>query len=345
MRSVLIVLMAFAAIAPNSARADELTIALRLADSLPVGHIIHEAVTKPFIEAVEKRTDGKVKIAHYPAEQLGKAKDLLRLTQSGVVDIGYIVPSYASDKMPLTAVAELPGGFRNACQGTAAYWALTRDGHFLAEKEFVPNGIRPLITFALPNYQILLSTHKAVNSLADIEGLKIRTAGGALDLMMRSIKAVPIRMSPPEIYESMSRGTLDGAMLGYQSAVSYDIIGLLKTGTLNEPLSSVVITYSISTAKWKALPEPVRTVLAEEGERITQESCAKFAHTEEQALAKARDKGIKLIHFSAEDEKSMETMFEAVSQDWAAGLDGRGKPGSEALKVWKAALKAVPEDH
>jgi TRAP-type C4-dicarboxylate transport system substrate-binding protein len=345
MRSVLIVLIAFAAMASSAARADEPTITLRLADSLPVGHIIHEAVTKPFIEAVEKRTDGKVKMAHYPAEQLGKAKDLLRLTQSGVVDIGYIVPSYASDKMPLTAVAELPGGFRNACQGTAAYWALTRDGHFLAEKEFVPNGIRPLITFALPNYQILLSTHKAVNSLADIEGLKIRTAGGALDLMMRSIKAVPIRMSPPEIYESMSRGTLDGAMLGYQSAVSYDIIGLLKTGTLNEPLSSVVITYSISTAKWKALPEPVRTVLAEEGERITQESCAKFAHTEEQALAKARDKGIKLIHFSAEDEKSMETVFETVSQGWAAGLDGRGKPGSEALKVWKAALKAVPQDH
>jgi TRAP-type C4-dicarboxylate transport system substrate-binding protein len=345
MRSVLIVLIAFAAMASSAARADEPTITLRLADSLPVGHIIHEAVTKPFIEAVEKRTDGKVKMAHYPAEQLGKAKDLPRLTQSGVVDIGYIVPSYASDKMPLTAVAELPGGFRNACQGTAAYWALTRDGHFLAEKEFVPNGIRPLITFALPNYQILLSTHKAVNSLADIEGLKIRTAGGALDLMMRSIKAVPIRMSPPEIYESMSRGTLDGAMLGYQSAVSYDIIGLLKTGTLNEPLSSVVITYSISTAKWKALPEPVRTVLAEEGERITQESCAKFAHTEEQALAKARDKGIKLIHFSAEDEKSMETVFETVSQGWAAGLDGRGKPGSEALKVWKAALKAVPQDH
>jgi len=41
----------------------------------------------------------------------------------------------------------------------------------------------------------------------------------------------------------------------------------------------------------------------------------------------------------------METVFETVSQDWAAGLDGRGKPGSEALKVWKAALKAVPEDH
>jgi TRAP-type C4-dicarboxylate transport system substrate-binding protein len=345
MKSILAGLLVIAATASGAGRAEEPTVTLRLADSLPVGHIIHEAVTRPFIEAVEKRTSGKVVITHFPAEQLGKAKDLLRLTQSGVVDIGYIVPSYASDKMPLTAAAELPGGFRDACLGTAAYWSLTRDGNFLAKNEFEPNGIRPLITFALPTYQILLSTRKPVSSLADIEGLKIRTAGGALDLMMRSIKAVPIRMSPPEIYESMSRGTLDGAMLGYQSAVSYDLIGLLKTGTLNEPLSSVVISYSISAAKWKALPELVRTVLAEEGERITKESCAKFARAEDQALAKAKDKGIKLIHFSPEDEKTMESVFETVSQDWAAGLDSRGKPGSEALKVWKAALKAASDGH
>lgn len=334
-----------AAMICGTACAGDAKITLRLADSLPIGHIIHEVVTKPFIEAVNKRTNGAVTITHYPAEQLGKAKDLLRLTQSGVVDIGYIVPSYASDKMPLTAVAELPGGFRNACQGTAAYWSLTRDGKFLAEKEFVPNGIRPLITFALPTYQILLSTRKPVNSLADIEGLKIRTAGGALDLMMRGIKAVPIRMSPPEIYESMSRGTLDGAMLGYQSAAAYDLLGLLKTGTLNEPLSSVVITYSISAAKWKTLPDSVQKVLAEEGERITKESCARFAHAEEQALAKAKEKGIKLIHFSPEDEKTMSTVFESVSQEWASGLDSRGKPGTEALKVWRAALSAAPQDN
>jgi TRAP-type C4-dicarboxylate transport system substrate-binding protein len=341
MKPVLMGLIAAATLSGAAYAEDKIT--LRLADSLPVGHIIHDAVTKPFIEAVGKRTNGEVAIAHYPAEQLGKAKDLLRLTQSGVVDIGYIVPSYASDKMPLTAVAELPGGFRNACHGTAAYWSLTHDGNFLAEKEFAPNGIRPLITFALPTYQILLSTRKPVNSLADIEGLKIRTAGGALDLMMRAIKAVPIRMSPPEIYESMSRGTLDGAMLGYQSAVSYDLIGLLKTGTLNEPLSSVVITYSISAAKWKALPESVQKVLAEEGERITKESCAKFAQAEERALAKAKEKGIKLIQFSAEDGKTMSTVFEAVSQDWSSGLDGRGKPGSEALNAWRDALTAASQ--
>jgi TRAP-type C4-dicarboxylate transport system substrate-binding protein len=339
MKSILTGLVAVAMFA-GAARADD-KITLRLGDSLPAGHVIHDAVTKPFMEAVAKRTNGDITLAHYPGEQLGKAKDLLRLTQSGVVDIGYVVPDYVSDKMPLTAVAELPGSFRDTCQGAAAYWSLTRDGGFLREKEFEPNGVRPLIAFALPTYQILLSTRKPVNSLADIEGLKIRTAGGALDLMMHSLKAVPIRMSPPEIYESMARGTLDGTLLGYQSAVSYDLIGMLKTGTVDEPLSSVVVTYSIGDAKWKALPERVQKSLAEEGERVTLESCARFARAERLAMAKAWGKGVGMIRFSTEDEKTMLAVFEAVARDWASGLDGRGKPGSEALKVWKEALAAA----
>ena len=325
-----------------AAHADE-KITLRLGDSLPVGHIIHTAVTKPFMEAVERRTNGLVEMRHFPAEQLGKAKDYLMLTQSGVVDIGYVVPSYASDKMPLTAAAELPGSFSNYCHGTAAYYELTREGAFLGDKEFKPNGVRALITFALPTYQFLLSTRKLVASLKDLEGLKIRTAGGALDLMVRGLKAVPIRMSPPEIYESMSRGTLDGALLGYQSAVSYDLLGLLKSGTINEPLSSVVITYSISEARWKTLPDPVRTILAEEEDRTTRESCAKFGAAENDAIARAKGNGITFVHFSGEDDTVLASVFETVKQDWAAGLNRRGKPGTAALEAWGAALKKAGE--
>ena len=85
--------------------------------------------------------------------------------------------------------------------------------------------------------------------------------------------------------------------------------------------------------------------MAEEGERITRESCAKFAKAEELALAKAKAKGIKLIQFSPEDNKTMASVFDDVSKEWAAGLDSRGKPGSEALKVWKSALSAASDAH
>jgi TRAP-type C4-dicarboxylate transport system substrate-binding protein len=335
-------LIAAVALSAGVAAAQDAKVTLRLADSLPNGHVIHEVVTKPFIEAIARRTNNGVEIKHFPAEQLGKAGDLLMLTQSGVVDIGYVVPSYTSDKMPLTAVGELPGVYADACRGTAAFWALTRPGQILAEKDFAPNGIRPLVTFMLPTYQIVLSTKRPVERLADLDGLKIRSAGGAFDLMLRAMKAVPIRMSPPEIYQSMSRGTLDGALLPYMSAVDYDIVGLLKSGTLAVPLSSVLLTYSISETRWKSLPPAVRTALAEEGERITKESCAKFARTEQDSIAKASAKGVHLVRFSGEDSQALAATFEKVKQDWAAGLDRRRKPGTEVLHAWEAAIRSGP---
>jgi TRAP-type mannitol/chloroaromatic compound transport system substrate-binding protein len=51
-------MIAFSAISSATAADDKIT--LRLADSLPVGHVIHQVITKPFIEAVEKRTNGAV---------------------------------------------------------------------------------------------------------------------------------------------------------------------------------------------------------------------------------------------------------------------------------------------
>jgi hypothetical protein len=60
----------------------------------------------------------------------------------------------------------------------------------------------------VPAYQIQLANSRVIKTAKDLEGLKIRTTGGAMDLMMRSINGVPVRMAAPEIYESLTRGTL-----------------------------------------------------------------------------------------------------------------------------------------
>ena len=78
---------------------------LKVADSFPAGHYLVRLLLKPWMDDVTKRTNGAVTFTYYPNQQIGKAADLLRLTQSGVVDIGYIAPSYVSDKMPLSEVA------------------------------------------------------------------------------------------------------------------------------------------------------------------------------------------------------------------------------------------------
>jgi TRAP-type C4-dicarboxylate transport system substrate-binding protein len=330
------------AVAVSSARAEK--IVLRLADGMPTGHIIDRLVVEPFIKEVEKATDGAVEIQHFPAEQLGKSRDMLMLTRSGVADIGFIVPSYMSDRMPLTAVTELPGIFQTTCQGNAALRELTKTGSILDEQEFKSNGIRPLIIFLLPAYQLILSSSHRLNDLKDIEGLKIRTPGGAMDLTVLGMGAVPIRVAPPEIYESMSRGTLDGALLAYQSAVSYHLLPLIKSGTTGQDFGTVTVTFSIGIKRWEALPPQVQKTLADIGRTISEQACGPFDKAESESIEKMRAAGVRLLSPHDSDRAALDAAFDKVRVDWARKLDNRGKPGSVILSAFMAAAAVAPSE-
>ena len=77
------------------------------------------------------------------------------------------------------------------------------NGGILQTKEFGPNQLRPLVTIALPAYQIQLATGRDVNTAKDLECLKIST----------------------------TCGTLAGLIFSPQSSVSNDFRKIVKTGT------------------------------------------------------------------------------------------------------------------
>ncbi len=314
-------------------------IVLRVADSFPAaGHYFAEPAAKYFMEAVKKATNGQVEFEHYPAEQLGKAKDLLALTLSGVADIGSVMPSYASDKMPLSSVAELPGNFATSCEGTLAYWKVARDGA-LAQKEYAPNGIRILFTLVSVPYQALMK--QKMDSIKDMEGKKMRSLGASMDISMRKLKAVPIRMAAPEIYESLSRGTLDGVVASYSAAVSYNLHTLAKSVTAGENFGSAVLTYSISEARWKKLPENVQKAMLEAGDAATRRACALMDKNTEPDLEKMRQAGMSVVRLSAAEKKDLQSLLATVGTEWAEDLDRRGKPGTEVLKAYLEALQGI----
>nr|WP_280968936.1 MULTISPECIES: hypothetical protein [unclassified Bradyrhizobium] len=64
-----------------------------------------------------------------------------------------------------------------------------------------------------------------------MQGLKLRTTGGAQDLTLRALNAVPVRMAAPDAYESLSRGTMDGLLFPLDSVVSYGLDKLVKHAT------------------------------------------------------------------------------------------------------------------
>ncbi|GMV56417.1 MAG: hypothetical protein AMXMBFR6_22220 [Betaproteobacteria bacterium] len=323
-------------LAVGVAHAQDKKLVLRVADSFPPGHAIPDYATKWWMDAVTKATQGAVEFEYYPAEQLGKAKDLLALTQSGVADIAYVGPSYVSDKMPLSAVSQLPGMFTSACVGTSAYWKLAKDG-VLRTQEFATNGIRPLFAFVAPPYQVF-TTKRRPDVLKNMEGMKLRTTGGAMDLMARKLKAVPVQMAPPDMMESLTRGTIDGGVLAVTSVIAYDFTRAVRYATIGENFGSFVGTYSISEAKWQKLPANVQKAMLELGEQAVQRTCQLMDKNEETLFEKARQAGVSLLRLPEAEHKELAHLFDSLAKEWAEGLDRRGKPGTETLKAYRAAM-------
>lgn len=305
---------------------------LRVADPFPPGHYLHRHGLKPWMDAVTQATQGQVQFEHYPAEQLGKAKDLLSLAQAGVADIVFTGAAYHSDKMPLTAALETPGLFSDSCQGARTYQKLAEG--ILGEKEYAVNGIRVLVPAILPTYHVV-SANRKIQSLKDVEGMKLRTLAGAQELTMRKFKAVPVRMPSSELFEAMSRGTVDGAIFSYEGVVSNKLPVKYATSEAGFGMAAAMIF--IAENRWNKLPEGVKKTMLEAGKAATQTLCSGMMQEETVSLEKLRQAGVTVVRWSAEDKKEMEGIMASVAAEWAAQMDKRGKPGSEVLK---AALEA-----
>jgi TRAP-type C4-dicarboxylate transport system substrate-binding protein len=314
-------------------------VTLRVADSFPKGHYLVKLVLEPWMEEVRKRTNNAVKFDHYPAQQLGKATDMLKLTQTGVADIGYVAPAYASDKMPVSEVAMLPGAFEHSCQGTLAYWKLARSG-VIAEQDYATNNIRLLLAVSLPQYRIFTVKHP-VRDVSDVSVLKLRSTGGAQDLTLRAIGAVPVRMPAPDAYESLSRGTMDGLLFPLESVVAYGADKLVKYSTAGLGFGSFIVSYSISEAAWKKLSPEIQKAMLDVADALIPTACQQV-QTADEETKKTLESAIRFEALQSDASARFKDLLKGVAKTWSEGLDARGKRGSDAPKEFDAAIAGIP---
>lgn len=317
------------------ASAQEIT--LRAADSFPTGHYIAENLVQVFMDTVNEKTGGKVAFEYFPAQQLGKAADLLSLTQSGVTDIGYVGPSYVSDKMPLSSVGELPEAFHSSCEGTKGYWEIAKPGGVLDKAEFAPNGVRLLMAMVLTPYN-LVTSGREITGLDSIKGLKIRSTGGAKELAVLKIGGVPVQMPAPEVREALSRGTIDGGLFPNPSIMPYGMEAFLEHGTQGINFGSFVATYVISTERWNTLSPETQEIMTSVGEAATMSGCEVADGLDKTDKNTLIEGGVVFADLPEAEAAEIAKILGTVSSEWAANLDAQGKNGTEILEAFRAAL-------
>ncbi|THD63173.1 MAG: C4-dicarboxylate ABC transporter [Bradyrhizobium sp.] len=331
---------AFAVIAcaAANARAED-TVTLKFAMAVPPSHYTAVQGGKFFMDRATELSKGRIKFEWYPAEQLGKAKDLLALVQTGVADMADVVPGYVPDKLPLSGVSELPGQITSSCEGTRVFYALTRPGEFLAKNEYDAQKVHVLMAAPLVPYKIFTSK-KELDKPEDIQGLKLRSAGGASDIALTQLGAVSIRLAGPDIHESLTRGTIDGAMYPYLSLKSFDLVGSIKFATEGVGVGSVATAFLISAEKWKAIPDDLKKDMDQAGQEAGMNYCA-YMDREELAEQKVLSSSIKATRPSDADLERWRVLLAGVKSEWAKRLDSRRKPGTEALQAWDVEMAKV----
>lgn len=314
-------------------------IKLKVADSVPSTNFISQEGIVYWMDRVEELTNGQVQFQYFPSEQLGKATSLLELANSNTVDIAYT--SYASEELPLSEVATLPGAIPSSVEGSQIYWQLVND--FLLEEEYLKNGVRPMFAVTLPNYQII-TTNKKIEDLKDLRGLKLRTPGGPLEVSVNTIGASPVAMAAPEIFTAMERGTIDGAVIAETSYKPYQLQTAAKYSTINANMGSFVAAYSINEEVYETLPKEVQQAMNQAGEETIVHFSSFLDEHVEELIKEFKAEGMEMYELDSETLTALNKEIKTTWDIWAENLEKRGYPGNEVVDSFKAIKEEVSKE-
>jgi tripartite ATP-independent transporter DctP family solute receptor len=162
-----------------------------------------------FADHMKKWSDGKIDITVYPYGTLGATGDINELAQMGVVDFVFSDYAWISSFVPQAQVLALNYIFPTEKVPEVLDW-IARNGEFmpLMEKAFRKNGLVPL-SIMFEGWQWLTSK-KPVNSLDDMQGVKLRLMSSKLLVEdYKAYGAAPTPMSYGEVYSGLQMGLID----------------------------------------------------------------------------------------------------------------------------------------
>lgn len=229
-----------------------------------------------FAELVDEYTNGGVKIAVYSNAELGDEKQLTEMTTEGTIQFSMPGSMVSTQWISGTDVFSLPFMYESEEQ---AQMVLDSELGQQIEANFNDINIQILGAFE-SGFRQLFTTTKAINSLDDLKGLKVRTPESELYISTwKALGAAPLAMSWSEVYSSLQTHVIDGAEppigTGYDSMFGEVCQNFAYINYLYDP-----IFLAVNMEWFNSLP-------AEYQEAITK--AAKDAVADERAEAHARN--------------------------------------------------------
>ncbi len=188
-----------------SAHAADITMNLGWATPLESDNGI---IATKFEELVETYSDGSIDVKLRCCAQIATEDDAFKAMQLGTVDAYLISQNNVSPHWPLMDVFVLPYIFQST-----EHLLKVADGDVgqqMKERILADTGVT-LLTFGGPSYRDFFNSDRPINTMADMDGLKIRVPKN--EVMLKTFEAFgaePVPLAWSETPTALQTGTIDG---------------------------------------------------------------------------------------------------------------------------------------
>jgi len=308
-------LTAFASVAPLQAQ-DSVSLSVQSAWPLTLPASGRDA--QHFADAINEASGGTIEIELYGAGKLVPSLEIFDAVQRGTLDAGYTTPLYVAGKFP---ALQLFGGVPFGPDAIAYLgWIYNGGGLDIWRGIYAQQGVMT-VPCGLMEAEAGGWYKKPIETEADIEGLKLRFAGLAGEVM-KKMGASVVLLAGGDIFPNLERGVIDGTefsmpaidtIIGFDDiAKNYYLPGWHQPAAINELI--------INLAKWDAMSD-AQHKLIELTCRETMLWGVTSTLTENAAAVKSfKENGVEISEFSPEllaafEEKTAEVMAEQAEKD------------------------------
>lgn len=308
-------------------------IELRFNSFVPNTHGSWRFMFKPWIEELEKRSRGRVKVIAFHSGALAKQAENYDATVKGLSDMSYGTQRITVGRFSLSELLYLPGlGLPDANSATLALWQIYQT---FPEVRKQYDDAYVLVLLGLPP-RVIATSKKPVRTLEDLKGLKIWVAGRLAARMIAALGATPVTMASGEVYVALEKGILDGAGWSASSLVGNRIHEHTKY-VANIPLDVGTTYFVMNKDVYNRLPADIKKIVTDMGGEWGAKFIGeRYNKMEEEAWEVMRKSGVEIIDPPAAEAARWHKAIEPVTETELKALEAKGLP---ARKVHAELLK------
>lgn len=207
---------------------------------------------------VEAQSGGTLRVQPYWSGSLLSSEHAMTEVRHGVADIGLITPIYARGGTHLIrAQAGFYGGATTFDEQVAMYRCLA-DSEPQFAKEL--HGLEVLAVQG-GNLPVILTRDRAVKSLHDLQGLRLR-APSELLAVLEHFGADPVDMPMRDVYSALAKGVLDGVVAPMDTFKSLHFAEVTRFVTRIAIPRGAYAARAMDAHRWNSLSDEHRRILA-----------------------------------------------------------------------------------